>query len=439
MNSGVTKKKYTIEKKIAILLGGVFVLSLIPLLVIAFYNVMCADDYSYGLLAHQAYMESHSILDCLIAAMKQVQSSYFGWQGTYSAIFLMALCPGIISEQLYFLTTYFIFFLYIGGTIYCIKILFREVLEVDIHLEVIILSVFFIYTIQWVPAPSEAFYWYNGSIYYMGFHGIMMFYFGLLIKNIVNEESSIEVMVASIVVGFILGGGNYVTALLTIELSFLFIFICWKSKRKRTIRIIVPVLVNSIGFFISAIAPGNQIRQQRFIDTRLDVGESILCSFTHSISCINNWMNIWLVLGIALLIPFVWRAVMRISCEWRYPGIVIVLSFCIFASSFTPTLFAQGYEGPGRLQDIQYVYFIIMLFVDLFFIEGWISKQLKVRSLVREKVVKYYVLFIFVCLGISFVFMPDKENLISYSAMRSLFGGAKQRYINKKQMRELLY
>lgn len=435
MNLRMLKEKYTIEKRIAVILGGIFVLSLIPLLIIASYNVMCADDYSYGNMAHQAYIESHSILDCLKAAVKKVQLTYFDWQGTYSAIFLMALHPGIISEQLYFIATYLIFFLYIGGTIYFSKVLFRGGLDIDIHLAVIILSVFFICTIQWVPSPSEAFYWYNGSIYYMGFHGIMMFYFGLLLKNIISEKCSIAVMGSSLIVGFILGGGNYVTALLTMELSVLLIFICWKSKRDRIIRLIIPVIVNGAGFFISVIAPRNQIRQQYFLDTKLDAWKSILYSFINGISCINSWMNIWIVLGLALLVPFVWRVVTRITCEWRYPGLVIILSFCIFASSFTPTLYAQGYAGPGRLQNIQYVYFITMLFVDLFYIEGWISKQLEIQLLMTEKVAGYYILLILFCLGSSFIFMPDKGNLISYSAMRSLFAGeGKQRYINRKQM-----
>lgn len=428
MNLGTLKEKYTIEKKMAVILGGIFVLSLIPLLIIAYYNVMCADDYSYGKMAHQAYMECHSILACLKAAMKRVQLSYFEWQGTYSAIFLMALQPGIISEQLYFLTTYFVLFLYIGGTIYFSRVLFRKGLDMDIHLVIIILAIFFICTIQWIPAPSQAFYWYNGSIYYMGFHGIMMFYFGLLLKNILNDKCSILVMVSSLVIGFILGGGNYVTALLTMELSLMLIFICWKSKKNRIVRLIIPVIVNGVGFFISVIAPGNQIRQQYFLDTKLDVWKSILYSFINGISCINSWMNIWIVLGLALLVPFVWRVVTRVSCEWRYPGLVIIFSFCIFASSFTPTLYALGSAGAGRVQNIRYVYFIIMLFVDLFYIEGWISKQLEMQLLMTEKVSRYYILLILFCLGSSFIFMPDKGNLISYSAMRSLFVGEAKMY-----------
>lgn len=72
MNLKEMKGKFVKEKNMAIIMGSVFVLSLLPLLSIAFYNVMCADDYSYGFLTHKAYMESHSLLSCLKAAMRQV-------------------------------------------------------------------------------------------------------------------------------------------------------------------------------------------------------------------------------------------------------------------------------------------------------------------------------------------------------------------------------
>lgn len=166
MNVETAKQKFTVERKIAIIMAGIFVLSLVPLLVIAFCNVMCADDYSYGFLAHRAYLESHSLLRCLKAATERVNLSYFEWQGTYSAIFFMALQPGIISEQAYFLTTYIIFFFFLGGTIYFSKVLFREWLKINFDLIIIIVSIFFILAIQWIPVPSEAFYWYNGSVYY---------------------------------------------------------------------------------------------------------------------------------------------------------------------------------------------------------------------------------------------------------------------------------
>ena len=147
-------KKITIEKKIAIIFGCVSVLSIVPLLIIACYNQMCADDYCYGLLTHKAWLESHSVINTLYAAIDQVKLSWNTWQGTYSAIFLMALQPGIFSEETYFLSTYIILFFFIGGVIYFSKVLFKENCGMGNSFIVIILSIFFFYTIQWIPVPQ---------------------------------------------------------------------------------------------------------------------------------------------------------------------------------------------------------------------------------------------------------------------------------------------
>ena len=428
-------KKITIEKKIAIILGCVSVLSIVPLLIIACYNQMCADDYCYGLLTHKAWLESHSVINTLYAAIDQVKLSWNTWQGTYSAIFLMALQPGIFSEETYFLSTYIILFFFIGGVIYFSKVLFKENCGMGNSFIVIILSIFFFYTIQWIPVPSQAFYWYNGSIYYVAFYGIMMFYFGMLIKVIITDKCKPVMIAGLLAVAMILGGGNYITALITVELECIFVIVCWIYMRGRMIRVFIPTIMNCIGFFISVMAPGNQVRQQNYQNRELDALSAILYSISYSIKAINQWMNIWLLLGIALLIPFIWTAVAKLKCDWKYPGGVIILSFFVFASSFAPTFYAMGSEGPGRVKNLQYVYFISMVFFDLFYIEGWLLKRLKPNLIMSEKNMRNYVNIILVCLVVSLVFMSDEVSLISHSAEHSLSCGEAKIYKQEAQKR----
>lgn len=199
-------------------------------------------------------------------------------------------------------------------------------------------------------------------------------------------------------------------------------------RKDRVIWVILPAVVNGIGFLISAMAPGNQNRQQFFLDTKLDAAKSILYSFLYSIDHMNRWMNLWIILGLALLVPFIWKMVIKISYEWKYPGLVIILSFCIYASSYTPTLFAQGSTGAGRVQNLQYVFFILMLFADLFYLEGWIFKNLKIQFSMGENYIWSYLLSVLICLGILFIFMLNKGSLISCSAMRSVWVGEAKIY-----------
>ena len=84
----------------------IFVLSLIPLIIIAKYNHGYVDDYWYGYWTHKAWKENHSIIAVIKAIGETVRHEYIRWQGTYSAIAVFSLQPGIWNEEAYFLSTY---------------------------------------------------------------------------------------------------------------------------------------------------------------------------------------------------------------------------------------------------------------------------------------------------------------------------------------------
>ena len=74
-------------------LGGIILL--FPVLRAATCARPVNDDYSFSYLTHQALIDHTSIL---AAALREVQQIYFSWQGTYSAIFLFSLQPGIFGN-----------------------------------------------------------------------------------------------------------------------------------------------------------------------------------------------------------------------------------------------------------------------------------------------------------------------------------------------------
>ena len=88
------------ERRIAIACGVLLAISLLPLAVISFYNHPCSDDYSYGLYVAQAVRAGGSLGDILAAAVRETAETYFDWQGTFSAVFLMALQPAISISSL---------------------------------------------------------------------------------------------------------------------------------------------------------------------------------------------------------------------------------------------------------------------------------------------------------------------------------------------------
>lgn len=78
----------------AVVLAAVFLLlSLLPLLLLGRYNVMCIDDYDYGRRVHDVFMETGSFSASVQEAWRQSMDFYQDWQGTYISCFLMGMCP----------------------------------------------------------------------------------------------------------------------------------------------------------------------------------------------------------------------------------------------------------------------------------------------------------------------------------------------------------
>lgn len=82
------------------------------------------------------------------------------------------------------------------------------------------------------------------------------------------EKSGKSLMVLSSIIGFILGGGNYVTALLTLEVSFLLVLVCWKNKKKRIMWAIIPIIAKETAAYY-----GVRIKVV-IVDVRIDNKES---------------------------------------------------------------------------------------------------------------------------------------------------------------------
>ncbi len=71
--------------------------------------------------------------------------------------------------------------------------------------------------LQFTHVPSDSFYWYNGSVYYTFFFSLMLALLTLVtlvIKNKSRLSRGISLAFA-IILAFIVGGGNYATALFT--------------------------------------------------------------------------------------------------------------------------------------------------------------------------------------------------------------------------------
>lgn len=445
-------KSKDIRFKVTIGIGLVFVFSIIPLLLVARYNHGWADDYSYGYLAYSAWKQTHSIWQIILAAAAQVKNSYFNWQGTYSGIFFMAIQPGIFGDAYYTVTTYLLLFLLISSVLFFFKVIIIELLDGD-KCDWFAISILILFLmIQCVPDPVQAFYWFNGSLYYLGFFSLLLYMIGICVQISCQEERKkivrIRRVVMTVVLSAIIGGGNYVGTLLAVEISALILVIIYYKRLKSGRILAVPFVVLMVGFCISMMAPGNAIRSAAFTGQQKGVVQSIYYSFRYGVQFINEWTNLYLIFALMFLCPFLWNVVKKKNGVERYchfPLLFLMFSFCLFASSFTPTLYATGglgqnIEAAGRVQNVRYILFVLLIVFNVLYFMGWIKGRLadvRLNILTLQDMKMYYGFLVIGTIGLAIC--PKSFNeLTSVSAIYSYYTGELQEYVQEAADRKAL-
>ena len=86
-------------QRIAIILAVLFVLSLLPVMAVAFYNHPRADDYTYGAVLRKVIDAGQGLPEAVAAIAAYVRSTYARWQGSFSAVVLFTLPAGRVFRQ----------------------------------------------------------------------------------------------------------------------------------------------------------------------------------------------------------------------------------------------------------------------------------------------------------------------------------------------------
>lgn len=417
----------TIWKKLCWLLSCMYGVLMFPPLWMSKYNHMCADDYGYGARVHRAWLETGSVTEVVNAAAGIAIDYYDWWQGTFSSLFLMALQPGVFGEKYYFLGTLMLFVFFHAAIIYLVRTVFCKVLGADKYICTVVTVVLLVLLNQRMDSPVEAFYFYNAGVHYIFMASVMLVMLSMQIRMLLPEEAKKQKVYSIwlILLGFVLGGGNYITAFLYILISVVYFGLGIWKKRKSCLYALPGFLIEVIAFAISAAAPGNAVRAER--SDGLGVVETILISFKYSLEYINEHMDVVALLAFLLLLPLMWKAVPVKKFEFKYPGFVVVCVYCLYAAMYAPTCYALGYPGPGRCRNL----YMLFLYLGFFFIElylvGWLKNKVNLDEKVFEKPtwIGSGIICVFLC---AMVLFSEPNDYMTYSAVKSLWHKEAQLY-----------
>lgn len=440
---------------------AMLVATLAPLLAISWYNHSYADDWHYGVWSHLALSHTGNIFAALAEGVRQVGVAWFGWQGTYSAILLMALQPGVFGEKFYVLAAPLVLIVLLGGLFYFSKVVLKDVLGLPALVWVSVASVASCVMLLLQPSPVEGIFWYNSAMYYSGFNAFGLFLAGQLITTLrlmpqLSKKRKVARTVGSCLLAAWFAGGNFVSLLVGLEVGIGVCLYLYATRRDPQLFVVGPaVAVMLIGAVVSFVAPGNAVRQAtQFPEDKLGAGQTIIASCAAGFRYLAEWSGGLLLLGVLFVLPLFAAALLKKGhlhkLKFPHPAALTVCAIALFASSFTPTFYSMGTAGPGRVQDCRYELFVLLAFMLALYWCGWLLTRVAAtctpRSTTGEKATQALVFdkaqlcraasaasVVLLATIVAFVWSASttdetREELSSLSAAHSLATGQAQAY-----------
>lgn len=365
--------KWITPKRLAIFLTIVYVLSLVPLLWIGWYNYPSADDYSIGSNCRQVWVNSHNIFAVLWAGIVRAVEDWLYWMGYFTSNFLMAVPPNAFGERFYVLTVWIMLSMLSLSTWYLLKNIFVRVFHGDKYISHSIIMCMLFVTVQCMVGRVEAFYWYAGAANYMLVHSMSLFFYGLLIAAVYDKgkKRTFDLVVASIL-GFLVGGGNQMTALnvavvMLVTIGFGIVLKKWKEYKA----LLIPICISLFGFILNVAAPGNWVRAES-VDGMNPI-KAVLISFYYCLDyCVDKWSGWPVLLLMVMLIPLFWNLTGKASFKFPYPLVVVLFGFCLISAMMTPPLFAVGNIEAARLQALTFTMYILVVVLCEGYVVGYV-------------------------------------------------------------------
>ncbi|SEG17568.1 hypothetical protein SAMN02910276_02092 [Butyrivibrio sp. Su6] len=372
-------------RKLSIAFTAVYVLSLIPMLALGFYDFPSADDFSMALETRQYFAANGDFFGTVIASLQKSWVVYSQYEGYFFSIILTCICPSVFGEGFYFLTPFLVVGMLTFGVCYFFDALFVMALHLDKDLTNLVRMLTLFMMVQCLNGSGtrvEAFYWYSGAINYTFTFGMAFFWLGLLIRSVYesDEKARLRKLIWASIWAFFMGGANYLSALeLAIcSVLLLYVFVMVKlgkfdiqgiddEQRKSFSNIWIPLVINLIGFSFSCFGPGNS---NRFAETtQMSPVKAVFVSLYDTFDMLFNDMTRWEVLVILfLLVPVFWKMAGKLKVRLEHPILFVLFAFLLVSSNMTPPIFATANIDAGRLRALAFMEYVFMLVLVEFYL-----------------------------------------------------------------------
>lgn len=352
-----------------------------PMVYIAQYIWPCSDDFEMSLWCKQMLDAGGNVWQVIGRAVDYAVYKWQVWQGAFASIFVMALQPGLWGDRYYSIGVVVMIVGLVTAAFVLTYVLMVKQAKAPKSIWLILTSLPMWAWFFRVMYTEEAFYWYTGASYYIGFHSWVMLVLALAAFLYTGWDNcgrlKKKLLFLLCFVCFFLGGGNYPSALLQ-ALVMAGYFIAAVVTRKKSKAILGVYTLSALGgLLLSALAPGNANHMNHDFQREISAVEAVFIAIRDGLKNIRDWTNLSVIMLFVFMLPFVWSFARSCLCRFRLPLLATVLSGGLFLAEYAPCSYAYGGYAPGRMINLYYWNYYWLLLFNEFYWVGWIDRKLK--------------------------------------------------------------
>lgn len=359
------------------------------ILVAGHYAVPNQDDYYTGYEVYQSLREGNRVgaVEFVKQAADRTIDVYRTWGGNYTSPFFCALQIFVFNEDYYQFEVLFILAIVVAGLFFFNNVLLKGFSELSRESRITLNMLFITLALQFVPSPYEAYYWFVGSFYNTCGLAFGAAVIGMLISY--KRKPAVYKLIIAVVLAVLSGGCNYSSFLVQLLVMALYLLDLYADKAV-SLKVKVPVTLVSLFWLacslLSILAPGNAERGQ--YSEGYGFVKAILYSFAYAADFAIQNFSAAILIFLVLLAVLVTPSLKKSEFQFKNPILVLLLSFGILASCFTPTLYAQAEKGQPRVFNIIFWYYLFMLCFMTVYLCGYHVKRAGHKDFLRTESVK---------------------------------------------------
>lgn len=361
----------------AVLCVAVLALSLLPMYAISLYNHPSYDDYIVSAPSREAWLRTGSLLPVIRAAFDKTILMYNTWQGGYTPTFLSAFQPAIFGESYYAVAAWVLLTAFLLCAGFFLRTVLRDALHADGDTTCILACAALTLMIQLQPDVGEGFFWFNSGVGYQLMEALMLLSLALVVKLQLATNGGKRILWTALLcpVMFLQGGSNPVNGLASVlVMAGVTVYgYCTRSKCRAANTLVLAVLAGA--FFLTVSAPGNAARAAMIDGSMQNPVMAVLKACYYGVALCANWFTLPVLATLLLTLPLLVRVARGSGLRFAHPLLALTAALGLFCAQLTPTLYSGVHLGAGRVMNVYYAQYILLLFGAAFYAAGYLARR----------------------------------------------------------------